>query len=255
MNEPSQRVRRNNAQEPKNEENDKNRPKHRSPPREFSATDSSRQHPLTPRRRRGLFPFARGKKKVCAQPANAIPHPSAANKRPRTGILSWDFHPSKSVRAAEAPRREERASDHRVCECARFACRVGGQRAADHSDLVDLWIWIRRVPCGAGMGLLRGRRHQPHSGHHCHSVAAQSDLMFRVDERDLPTRRNRIQVLFIGERRAQRACASARKRRPCKLRRGPPSPVLHRIRPAPAAKASSPGNGSGRELCRPRHGG
>jgi Protein of unknown function (DUF3309) len=76
VNESSQRVRRNHPQQPQHKKNDKDCPKHRSPP-----ADSPSKHPSTPRILQRLFAALRAKKNLHAQPAGRALHPPAWSRQ------------------------------------------------------------------------------------------------------------------------------------------------------------------------------
>src|ERR1700683_591865 len=123
----------------------------------FISVDPYHQHPLTPRPSRGLFHLCSAKKIVCAQPACALVH------------RLNNFVSTKFLRLREAPPPETGASQHKVCECAPLAHRLGGHSAAHHHfGHSDLWIRLRWLSRGPGMGLLRRRRRQPAPHHSRH---------------------------------------------------------------------------------------
>jgi hypothetical protein len=174
VDESSQRVRRNNSQQPQNEKDDKNCPKHRSPPREFI---SAHKDALTPRSKCRLFASRPAKKNVWAQPAKTVPH------FPRHRIEMQQISTSRKPLCARGGgmTRDDgiSAGSSRVRGAPRIvnAHRIGGQCAAHHhSHLAHYGIWVRRLSRRAGLGILRWGKRQPHSHHRSNSAAAQSDL-------------------------------------------------------------------------------
>jgi hypothetical protein len=196
-----------------------------------------------------LFHLRLAKKIVCAQPAHLVVH------------RLNNFVATKLLRPREAPPPITRASQHMVCECAPLVHRVGGHSAAHHHfDHLDLWIRIRRLSRGAGMGLLRRRRRQPDPHHSSHSSFTE-DYLARACARVLSNERKEIasaktssnQLAFFGSGVQRLHRRWSRRRRQCTPRPSGPSLQVTRIRRAPTEKASSPGIARALAPCRPHH--